>query len=466
MAAPVSVPLTAAPDRSANPPAIGAYGRRFGIHIFLISFLCLYYLSNASIMLGHYDLGWHLAAGDLIRNRGSIPFQDPWSFTLGDRLVQSVLALGRHCQLDISIRKVRWSAPAHAGMWCNHRRISCIRLLESRCLCDRGLCFRFFCGPAVPIVRDAAQRLSCRFAEHRHDAVLRCFLWGMSKQNEMVFAAGDDGRLGQSARRILLGFLIIGVFGGMALLRRDWRGAKTLTLAGLSCFAAIFINPLGWNIFEGLTATLGHFVQANITEWQPYYLNMSMPGSIPGILYALAFAVFELRLNGLRSIPLETRVLSWLFLCLGIYQFRYISFFFLFSTVPMVLYLDGLCRDRFNDLEIRKSMLAAGIAGMCILSLTFVKMEPAFALPDMLSQQDALYLQAHFSRARLLNHWNFGGLLIFRTAGTVPVFVDGRAATAYPDGLLRDYFSLVHQNVDGVPGMPCWKNIGSTQCFG
>ena len=124
------------------------------------------------------------------------------------------------------------------------------------------------------------------------------------------------------------------------------------------------------------------------------------------------------------------------------------SFFFLFSTVPLALYLDRLCRDRFNELKIRKWMLATGTFGMCVLPLIFVKIEPAFGLPDMLSQQDALYLRAHLSHARLLNHWNVGGLLIFRTKGTVPVFVDGRAATAYPDDLLRDYFSLAHWDVD------------------
>ena len=59
--------------------------KTFGTHIFLISFACVYYLSNAPLLLGHYDLGWHLAAGDLIREQGSIPFQDPWSFTSGAR---------------------------------------------------------------------------------------------------------------------------------------------------------------------------------------------------------------------------------------------------------------------------------------------------------------------------------------------------------------------------------------------
>src|SRR6202007_1594785 len=68
-----------------GPNAIRSYFQRSGIYIFLISFACVYYLSNASLLLAHYDLGWHLAAGDLIRSRGHIPFQDPWSFTLGDR---------------------------------------------------------------------------------------------------------------------------------------------------------------------------------------------------------------------------------------------------------------------------------------------------------------------------------------------------------------------------------------------
>jgi hypothetical protein len=77
-----------------------------------------------------------------------------------------------------------------------------------------------------------------------------------------------------------------------------------------------------------------------------------------------------------------------------------------------------------------------------------MQMRPAYELPEMLSEQDASYLKTHFSHARLLNHWNVGGLLIFRTQGAVPVFVDGRAATAYPDDLLRDYFKLVEWEID------------------
>src|SRR5277367_2644216 len=67
-----------------GPKAIRPYLQKYGIYFCLISFASVYYLANASVLLFHYDLGWHLAAGDLIRERGELPFQDPWSFTLGN----------------------------------------------------------------------------------------------------------------------------------------------------------------------------------------------------------------------------------------------------------------------------------------------------------------------------------------------------------------------------------------------
>jgi hypothetical protein len=245
----------------------------------------------------------------------------------------------------------------------------------------------------------------------------------------------------------LLGFFLIGAFGGIAMLKRDWASFKILGFAGAGCLAAIFVNPLGWHIYDGSTATLGHFVQAYITEWQSYYQNMSMPESLPGLIYMLLFVALELVFFK-NACPIEARLLSWLFLLMGIYQFRYMSFFYLFSTVPLALHLDRLLPRRLNDAEVRKALLAAGIAGACALPLAYWKEKPEMRLPYMLSEQDAHYLQTHFPQARLLNHWNAGGLLIFYMRGAVPLFIDGRAATAYPDSVLRDYFPLVAWEID------------------
>jgi hypothetical protein len=141
-------------------------------------------------------------------------------------------------------------------------------------------------------------------------------------------------------------------------------------------------------------------------------------------------------------------VLSWLFLFLGLYQFRYMSFFFIFSTVPLALHIDRLLPKQLNNFKVQQALLAAGIIGACALPLTFMRVEPALGFAEMLSEQDARYLQTHFSHARVLNNWNVGGILIFSTRGAVPVFVDGRAATAYPDSLLHDYFKLAELDID------------------
>jgi hypothetical protein len=169
-----------------------------------------------------------------------------------------------------------------------------------------------------------------------------------------------------------------------------------------------------------------------------------LPGSIPGMLYILAFAGLELR--GKSSCPLEARLLPWLFLFLGFYQFRYLAFFFLFSAVPLSLHLSRLL-PKLDDLEVKKSLLVAGAAMACALPLVYA-VEPALGLPQMLSERDASYLQTHYPHARLLNHWNYGGILLFHTHGAIPVFVDGRASTAYPNALLRDYFALGRPEVN------------------
>lgn len=449
----VRVPMDAREDWSR--PGIGgaraASGRHlhgFEVYLFLIAFLAVFYLSNGPLLLGHYDLGWHLAAGDLIRERGEVPFQDPWAFTLGDRRWYNLSWL--------------WDVMA-SGLY-QHAGFAGVVLMVVACgAVIAG--YLTFCGlssgasaPAVCIAVFAACLLyPC------YEASPNMYLAASPNIATMLFAVVFYGECLRRRRFLLppmmilwvnlhggfmLAFPILGVFCGLALLRRDWANFRNYCFAGAGCFIAIFVNPLGWHVYDGVTATLGHFIQAGIGEWRPYFHNMELPGSIPGIAYALTFVALELRYRGSTRVPVEARVLAWLFLFLGLYQFRYTAFFFIFSSVPMALHIDRLLPKRLSSFEVQRAMLAAGVVGVLLLPFTFMQVRPALALPDMLSEQDARYLTAHISHARLLNHWNVGGLLIFRTQGSVPMFVDGRAATAYPDELLHDYLKLVRWDID------------------
>jgi len=427
--------------------------QRSGIYVFLISFACVYYLSNTPLLLGHWDLGWHLAAGDLIRDRGHVPFQDPWSFTLGDRQWYNLSWLW-DVIASVLFQYTGFSGLVFFTIACGAVIVGylasvCLRSGASAiavCISVFSACLLYpsFATPPNVYLAASPNTPTMLFCVIFFGECLKRTRWFLLPAIMALWANLHGG--------FLLGFLIVGIFGGLALLRRDWADLKIYSFAGLGCFIAIFINPLGWHIYDGVTATLGHFVQANITEWQSYYSNITVPGnllrSVPGIIYILIFIGFELRNRGSHPVPLEARLLSWLFLLLGFYQFRYMSFFFLFSTVPLALHIDRLLPKQLNEFQVQRSLLAAGIVVACALPLTFMQIRPALGLPEMLSEQDALYLQTHSLHARLLNNWNVGGLLIFRTRGTVPVFVDGRGATAYPDALLRDYFKLAEWEID------------------
>nr|WP_280704695.1 hypothetical protein [Bradyrhizobium sp. BR13661] len=420
-----------------------------GTYAFLISLLSVFYISNASLILSHYDLGWHLAAGDLIRSQAQVPFQDPWSFTLGAKQWFNLSWLW-----DV-IASLIFEYAGYGGLV--GLVVACgaliVLYLTSACsgagASPLAVCIAIFATSLLYPAYEAAPNTYLAASPNVATMLFSVIFYRECLQPRklwllpllMMFWVNLHGGF-------VLGFMIPAVFGGTALLRRDWNRLRTIALAGIGCFAATFVNPLGWRIYQGVTATLGHFVQGNIGEWLPYSHNIEIPGSIPGMAYILAFVALELRYGASTKIRLEARILSWVFLALGLHQFRYMSFFFIFSTIPVALHLDWILPKQVQQRQVQRALMTAAIMGACVLPLTLLQIQPALALPEMLSEQDAEYLQTHLAHARVLNHWNVGGYLILLTHGSVPLFVDGRAATAYPDELLRDYFSLVHWDVD------------------
>ena len=114
-----------------------------------------------------------------------------------------------------------------------------------------------------------------------------------------------------------------------------------------------------------------------------------------------------------------------------------------------VLHFDLILPRQLKGLAADGYLFSSGVIVACALALLFMFKAPALTFSDdLISEQDAAYLEGNLSHARVLNHWNVGGPLIARTHGAVPVFIDGRAATAYPDSLLRDYFRLAKWNID------------------
>jgi hypothetical protein len=427
---------------------VGYLGGR-SIYIFLISLACLYYVANARTLLGHYDLGWHLAAGDLIRSRGSIPFQDPWAFTLGDKQ-----------WINLS-----WLWDVIASVVYEYTGFDGITVLVVACgAIIVGFLAWITLGSGASSLAVGTAVLAASVFYPAFATPPNIYLAASPNTSTMLLSAIFYALCLKKKRYLLpplmvlwanlhggfvMGLLIIGLFGALALLRPDWTNFKYLGFTGIACLAATLINPLGWHIYGGVIETLGHFVQAYITEWRPYHENILVPDSVAGLTYILIFVALELRNGRSVAVPLEARLFSWLFLGLGFYEYRYMAFFYLFSTIPLALHFDLILPKRLKALAAEGNLFTSSIVGICILPLMFAWEAPALMFSDdLISEQDARYLEANLSHARVLNHWNVGGPLIARTHGTVPVFIDGRAATAYPDALLRDYFKLAKWDID------------------
>src|SRR6202158_788738 len=206
---------------------LSSYFQRFGIYIFLISFTSVYYLVNAPLLLGHYDLGWHLAAGDLIRDQGSIPFQDPWSFTSGGRqwfnlswlwdviasvisqytnfsgLILFVVACGAVLVGYLTSVCISSGASAFAV---------CISVFSSCLLYPAFLTFPNIYLAASPNIS------TMLFCVIFYGECLKRTRWFLLPAIMVLWADLHGG--------FLLGLLIIGIFGGLALLRRDWANLK------------------------------------------------------------------------------------------------------------------------------------------------------------------------------------------------------------------------------------------------
>lgn len=416
-----------------------------GVTLFVIACACTYYLRNAAALLGHFDLGWHLAAGDLIRQLGQVPQHDPWSFTAG----------------DTQWFNLSWLWDVLASWIYQHARLEGLVLLTVGCGAAIAGCLMAIAlrAGARALPAGVAVLCACLFypafssypnvylAAAPNMATMLCFVvfFGACLKPSrallalpLVMAAWANLHGG-----FVLGLFLIGFFALAAVVRRDRRNALLYAATGLGCLAATLMNPLGWHIYQGVAGTLGNPAAGQIGEWMSYYHNIRFPDALPGLIYILFFVIAELRYRA--PCRAEARILSWLFLLAGLYQFRYLAFFFLFSTVPMALWLDRMLPARR---DVGRIFLAAGLVMSCAVPLAYWQTVPHVGLPRLVSQADARFLKAHFAHTRLLNHWNFGGLIIFYDRGAVPLFVDGRAATAYPQGLLNDWFKLGREEVN------------------
>jgi hypothetical protein len=441
--------LLAAPAHFGRSLPEVAVATDLGTYVFIVAVACCYYVAIAPFLLGHTDLGWHLAAGDLIRARGNVPDADPWSFTAGDKHWYNlswlwdvgeslIFQYGGFTALILVALVLGGAIAAGLAAICLKSGASPL----ATCIAVIAACILYPAFAAPDIFLAASPNIAT--------LVFCVIFYGVCLQRRHLWLAPAAMLLWANMHGgFILGIFVLGIFAAVALLKWNTRDFTLYIAIALTCVAATFVNPLGWHIYEGVFGTIGHFVQRYITEWQPYFGATTLTQAVPTCAYIAVFCILEI--VDRRAVPPEARILSWCFLFLGLWQLRYLSIFFLFSTVPLALHLGNVVAFFAKDAANRHWMAATGILILCSLPFLYWRAVPANpGLPAIYPEAEVGYLQDHLPAGHVLNHWNYGGFIIFRTRGRIPVFVDGRAATAYPDSVLRDYFQLITWDVNAA----------------
>lgn len=431
-------------------------------YIVFIAFFCLGVgLRQGALM--DPDTGWHIAAGDYIRAHG-LPASDPWSYTAGD-------------------------APWYNISWAFDVLLSLLHGFGG--LDAVVVAATLFYALAVALVCWIAQKSSGSLIASLATAALAGFvlLPGMLARPQLftfLLILGFYWILRFGGARWLLAlpvltalwanvhggfiaaFVMLGMFFLEAVAKGERKRALYLVAAGAACLLALLVNPYGWRIVEAASLTMNSALKDVLLEWRPAELTAGSPIWLLVIFFAGVSALFE------KSIPLADKLLACFWLAAGLMSARMMQIAALLSAPylaqalalrlgqsPIGVAIEARDRDYAADLS--KAAVRGVLAGLAVLFVAAAFTPPvqralaggdtAFVeTPAAHAPEEALaYANTHFPEARLFANYGFGGYILYCCRDVRPVFVDGRADTAYPRKVLED--AIVLGFMDGGGGM-------------
>lgn len=412
-------------------------------------------LSLHFVLLRHHDLGWHLAAGGLIRSQG-IPLTDPWSFTSN----------GRHW-MNISWL---WDTGAswlfQQGGFALLSAITIILAGGVNVLAYR-LCRNIGVHAPLALLGSTTALIALMTYQHPTDYVITVAPQALAPIFVLLYMS-----LLCSMRRLwllpicmllwvnlhgsyMLGLLLIGYFAAFACMQKQWRNVKLLLVFGTLTALAVFANPLGIHIIEAALRSIQGHAAHSITEWQPFAFGANPLASAYLILFFLTVPAQYGRA------PKAWWFLSMIFLILGLSQIRHYVFFILISLPLVLLGIQRWLEENpivaahmpaiveWNHVKApdaaRKpaALLAITAALIFCFSPLLARFLPATNhWPATYPETEIDYLLHHHSGERIYNHWNLGGYLIAGLKGQSKILIDGRAETAYPPEIISLYNSI------------------------
>ena len=406
-------------------------------------------------MFGDPDTLWHLATGDLIRSTGHIPQHDTWSFTADEKPWQNI-----SWAWDVILSDVYEQTGWHGLVIKNSLTIAAtLSLIFATCFIrsQHGIASFIVTLLVVAILPNNIRPYQISYLFTATLVLLLSQIvrnqcsrgWLLAIPILMIAWVNIHGGF-------LIAFFLLGMLGLDTLLQKNWRFAGWLIATGIASIIACLINPYGTDI---ATATLRYMSSDTsfVSEYQP--LTLSRAFGFADLYIFLFFMLVTLRPA---NVPKNEKWAAYIWLFLGMTAIRHVSIFSIIAAPMLAVGLrDTMLRktaeppallpfvQNFCAL-IQKAVCSQGgvsavalVAASCAVWMFTAQASQLYGTdsldPAVHIKEEITFLQTHYPHARLINHYDLGASIIFDGRGKIPLFIDGRGATAYPDALVKDY---------------------------
>lgn len=410
------------------------------IWIFLFAFFVFY--ANSAVIVDS-DTAWHIAAGDLIRASGTIVHPNLWSFSAPDAAWHNI---SWGWDVLISLIYHYTGAKGLFVFGCSFRALIIAALGYSLAAREgvkaRALYIIIGLGviALLPMEQGRPQNVSYLMLVlfqhflHRSREGRGQIMW-LLPLLMLAWVNMHGGFIGA--------LFLFAAYGVEALYTRRFDWLKTLVLSGMLCLGATLINPEGWVIYAGIYENTTSVITGRINEWGHYVFRKSDAADV-FLIVLLLFADFRNR----RAMPADKMVcLLWLLMALS--SMRHFPIATLLSAPFLVVNIGAKLPKGVSPLRLpcSKNPKVAGLAAGLWVLAALVPVHSALRYNLTLNEaavpvEEIAFIRNHMAGKKIMNEYPYGGYLIWLNAAQTPVFVDGRAATAYPEAIMQQQVAI------------------------
>jgi len=423
---------------------------------FLLSFATIY--AVGSPILQDNDIGWHIAAGDLIRTQGSLPKFDPWSFTGGDQVWYNLSWLW-DVVLSFINDKTGIEGLFIFAILCPSLAVTLLlaSLRKRYAIGNNALIFMgmitTYCMLEFANARPQIVGMFFALAFHHILHINRPSI-ASKKSVKLLFILPLLIVLWVNIHgSFFVSFIILGAFGLESIYYRQYKWLARLLAVSAVCVLALLVNPYGIHVIDAVLRTTNSVIAKYIMEWQPFVFG--------NILGASAWILAFICLSNFKgsNATIADKILAIMWLVATFFSIRNMGFMAILGAPYLA---SNLPADNQQDKNTKK--LAAWINNIkfspAIMAVIILAIPISYILLPFLGSEHYKYkveespvpaidfIRQNYSGKRILNDYDLGGKIIYESKGKLPVFIDGRAGTAYSEKLLTDFLGFFNLDKD------------------